>query len=374
MKTTISINLGGSAFTIDDDAYRELKHYLDTLSNHFNREEGGDEIMTDIEARIAEEFSRKRENGIEVISIPMVREIIARMGRVEDLTGEHEEVIIEEPYFARSDAEKEHTRAPKRLYRDPDHAMLAGVAAGLGAYFNVDPSIPRIIFVLLTLFGGSGILIYIILWLVLPEADTPLKQSELRGESPTIKDIEKKFKDMFETGKKKISEIDTTKAKETVTRAAHSTSHAVTKTTATVVRNIARIAGLAVGICITVGSFVAMMALTFFAPFILINSPERYIDFPVSDILTVPLQYVFVFGAYLTLMIPVIFVFLIGLSFLRWKNSIRPGLGFSLFGVWCVALVAVGIVVATGFFNLNYDHDSTRFTPDYRIHLQEKLR
>ncbi len=373
MKTTISINLGGIAFTIDDDAHRELKNYLDTLSNHFKKEEGGDEIMTDIEARIAEEFSRKRESGIEVISIPMVREIIARMGRVEDLTGEYEEVTIKEPYFARSDAEKERTKAPKRLYRDPDHAMLAGVAAGLGAYFNIDPSIPRIIFVLLTLFGGSGILIYIILWLVLPEADTPLKQSELHGESPTIKDIEKKFKDMFETGKKKISKMDTTRAKETVTRAAHTTAHAVTKTTATVVRNVVRIAGLTIGICITIGSFFAMMALTFFAPFILINSPQQYIDFPVSDILTLPMQYILVFGTYLTLIIPLIFVFLIGLSCIRSKNSIRSGLGFGLFGVWCVALVAVGVIVATGFFNLNYGNESGRIFTDYQRPIHNRL-
>lgn len=348
MKTTISINLGGIAFTIDDDAYRELKQYLDALSAHFRKEEEGDEILADIEARIAEEFSRKRESGIEVISIGMVEDIISRMGRVEDLTGEAEGAKIEDPFFARSDREKEKNKGSKRLYRDPDQAILAGVSAGLGAYFNVDPVIPRIIFVCLTIFGGTGILIYIILWLILPEADTPMKQSELRGESPTIKDIEKKFKDMVETGKKKFSEIDTEKARESVKHAAEKTANIVTRSTTTLAHGIVRFVTGVAGIFITIGSFAAMLALTFLAPFMILNSPDRYIDFPISELFTTAMTYVLIGGTFFILFIPALFFFLLGLSLIRFKKSIRPGFGFWMFGIWCVALVAVGVTVATG--------------------------
>ncbi len=345
MKTTISINLGGIAFTIDDDAYRELKKYLDALSNHFNKEEGGDEILTDIEARIAEEFARKRESGIQVISISMVQEIISRMGRIEDLTGEKttetDGVKIEDPYFARTDNER--VKGAKKLYRDPETAMLAGVSSGLAAYFNIDPSIPRLFFVLLTIFGGTGILIYIILWLVLPEADTPLKQSELRGESPTIKDIEKKFKGMFETGKKKISEIDTEKAKESVKHGATVVANTLSHTIRTIVQIIARIIGVIIGIIGTLFSFVGIMALTFFAPFILVNSPERFIDIPVTTILTTSTIYFLVIGAYFCLVIPLLFILLISINILRKKNSITLARGFTLFGLWCAALIMTGI-------------------------------
>lgn len=345
MKTTISINLGGIAFTIDDDAYRELKNYLDALSDHFNKEEGGDEILADIEARIAEECARKRENGIQVISISMVQEIISRMGRIEDLTGEKttetDGVKIEDPYFARTDNER--VKGAKRLYRDPETAMLAGVSSGLAAYFDIDPSIPRIIFVLLTFFGGTGILIYIILWLVLPEADTPLKQSELRGESPTVKDIEKKFKDMVDVGKKKISEIDTEKAKESVRHGASVVANTVSHTIRTIIQIIARIIAVTFGVIGTLFSFIGIMALTFFAPFVLINSPERFIDIPVTTIFTTTTIYFLVIGAYFCLVIPLLFVLLISINILRKKNSITLARGFTLFGLWCAALIMTGI-------------------------------
>jgi len=372
MKTTISINLGGIAFTIDTDAYQELKTYLDALTHHFTHEEGGEEILGDIEARIAEEFARKRDTGIEVVSLSMVQEIITRMGRIEDLTGNTapsvDTVTVEDPYFARTD--KERLKGAKRLYRDPEHAMLAGVSSGLAAYFSIDPSIPRIIFILLTFFGGSGILIYLILWLVLPEADTPLKQSELRGESPTIKDIEKKFKEMFHAGKKKISEIDTHPATKTIIQGAHHMS----TTTRTLAQHIFRIGLRIVGIFLTITSFLAMMIFTFLVPFILINSSAQYIDFPIFNILTIPVQYLLVFGIYFTLSIPAMFIFLIGLGALRSRNLIRPGLGFGLFGIWCIALLTVGAIIATGLLNLKYDQTSFRSISDYTNHFNERIR
>ncbi len=348
MKTTISINLGGIAFTIDDDAYRELKTYLDALSNHFKQEDGGDEILADIEARIAEECARKRENGIQVISISMVQEIISRMGRVEDLTGEKagetDGIKIEEPYFARTDKEK--TKSPKRLYRNPENAMLAGVASGLGAYFNIDPSIPRIAFVLLTLFGGSGIIIYIILWLVLPEADTPLKQSELRGESPTIKDIEKKFKDMVDVGKKKISEIDTEKAKESVKQGFKTTVSTVSRTAGSIGGGLVRVIAIVVGIALIIAGVLSIAGVTIVGTSILFGTSTILLDVaPEIILLEAPIMTTLLVSLWLVAVFPLMFLITIGAA-LAGQRRLKFGFGFALFTIlWIVALSVAGTLV-----------------------------
>lgn len=354
MKTTISINLGGIAFTIDDDAYQELKKYLDALSNHFKKEEGGDEIMADIEARIAEEFARKRENGIEVISIPMVSEIIARMGRVEDLTGEKtaetDGVKIEEPYFARTDNDR--VKGTKRLYRDPETAMLAGVSSGLAAYFDIDPSIPRIVFVLLTLFGGTGILIYIILWLVLPEADTPLKQSELRGESPTIKDIEKKFKNMVDVGKKKISEIDTTKAKESVKQGFKTTVHTVSRTAGSVGHGLVRFVAVVLGIALIIAGISGIAGVTIVGTTALFGTSSLLWDvwnLPIF-VTTVgaPMITTFLIATWCVVSVPLVFLITLGGALVN-NRRITFGFGFGFLGIiWIIALsVALTLILGS---------------------------
>ncbi len=348
MKTTISINLGGIAFTIDDDAYRELKHYLDALSNHFKQEEGGDEILADIEARIAEEFARKREQGIQVISIAMVSEIISRMGRVEDLTGEKttetDGVKIEEPYFARTDNER--TKGAKKLYRDPEHAMLAGVSSGLAAYFNIDPSIPRIIFVLLTLFGGSGLIVYIILWLGLPEADTPLKHSELRGESPTIKDIEKKFKNMVDVGKKKISEIDTKKATESVKHGFKTTVHTVSRTAGSIGTGLVKVIALVVGIALIIAGIASIAGVTIVGTSVLFGTSTILFDVaPEITLLEAPIISALLISLWSVAVIPLIFLTSVGAA-LAGQRRLKFGIGFALLTIlWIIALSVAGTLV-----------------------------
>ncbi len=348
MKTTISINLGGIAFTIDDDAYRELKNYLDALSNHFHKEEGGDEILADIEARIAEEFARKKENGIQVISMSMVSDIISRMGRVEDLTGEKstkaDGVKIEDPYFARTDNER--VKGAKRLYRDPETAMLAGVSSGLAAYFNIDPSIPRIVFVLLTLFGGTGILIYIILWLVLPEADTPLKQSELRGESPTVKDIEKKFKDMVDVGKKKISEIDTTKAKESVKSGFKTTVGAVSRTAGSVGNGLVKVLVIIIGVTLIIAGIASIAGVTIVVTSILFGTSTLLLDIaPEILLLETSILTTLLVSVWSVAIIPLIFLISIGAA-LAGQRKLRFGIGFALLTIlWIIAISVAGTLV-----------------------------
>ena len=155
MKKTFTINISGTIFHIEEDAYEVLQKYLVNLKNHFGAGEEGKEIIADIEARIAEIFTDKSDEK-KVVTLEMVNEVIAMMGTPEDFMEQEdeEEVITSE------------AKRKKRLYRDPEHRVIGGVCGGLGAYFNMDPVIVRIIFVVL-FFGTSGaaLLAYLILWI-----------------------------------------------------------------------------------------------------------------------------------------------------------------------------------------------------------------
>src|SRR5665647_1485244 len=164
MKKTLTINLSGSVFHIDDDAYEKLSAYLNKINRHFGNDADAKEIVEDIEARISEIFSEKIKNGAEVINIDHVEEIIVIMGTPEAISNEEEE--------KEKVSEKRTFRIRgKRLYRDPENRVLGGVCSGLGAYFSVDPVLIRILFVLVFFFPiGSSVLIYLILWIVVPKA------------------------------------------------------------------------------------------------------------------------------------------------------------------------------------------------------------
>ncbi|MFP4025920.1 MAG: PspC domain-containing protein [Thiohalospira sp.] len=197
MKTTITVNLGGLVFHIDDDAYEMLNVYLLAIEKQFSSEEERKDIMTDIETRLAELFSEQLEGKRDVIMKDDVSRVIEILGEPEDFC---EEAPNKEKY-----KKKSYTyQANKRLYRDPDNRVLGGVCGGLGAYFNIDPIVFRIIFILIFFGMGSGLIIYIILWIVIPEALTTAQKLEMRGEPVTIENIKKAVRDEFENVRKNM--------------------------------------------------------------------------------------------------------------------------------------------------------------------------
>ena len=198
MKRTLSINLSGSVFNIDDDAYRLLSDYLNLIEKHFGSEEESKEILSDIEARIAELFKERITDYKQVIIISDVEEIIEIMGQPEEIIdpGDSDQYRGRERYGP---------SGYRRMYRDPDNRILGGVCAGMGAYWGTDPLIIRIIFIIATLIFLSGTIIYLILWIVLPEAKTTAQKLEMRGEPVTISNIGKAVKKEFETIKKKMN-------------------------------------------------------------------------------------------------------------------------------------------------------------------------
>ncbi|NOQ27095.1 MAG: PspC domain-containing protein [Bacteroidales bacterium] len=203
MKTTITINLGGIVFHIDDDAYEMLHTYLIAIEKQFTSDEERLEVMSDIEARLSELFTETLNEKRDVVMKDDVSKVI-------EIMGEPEEFRDEEAKNESSKSNKEskrrrmYNRKSKKMYRDPDNRILGGVCSGLSAYFNVDPIVFRIIFILIALGMGSGLIIYIILWIVIPEASTTAQKLEMRGEAITIENIKKAVREEFENVKSKM--------------------------------------------------------------------------------------------------------------------------------------------------------------------------
>lgn len=175
MKKIININLSGRVIPIEDAAYEKLQNYIESLRRYFAKEEGRDEIINDIESRIAELMSEKVRKGVDAVTEADVNEIITSMGRVEDFEAEEKESATS-ANSSKQSSEPNFTYTAKqskgRLYRDTNDKFIGGVCSGVAAYMNVDPAIVRILFAIIT-FGGFGIgfLAYIILWMVLPPKD-----------------------------------------------------------------------------------------------------------------------------------------------------------------------------------------------------------
>jgi phage shock protein PspC (stress-responsive transcriptional regulator) len=194
MKITVSVNLGGYSFNIDEDAYAELKRYLKNLELHFAGEESSSEILSDIETRMAELFRTRMTGYKQVITIADVNEVITILGTPEDISDNE----------SKSNRDKFSSPGYHRMYRDPDHRIIGGVCAGMGAYWNTDPVILRVIFAALTIAGGLGVLVYLILYVVLPEAKTTAQKIEMKGEPVNIHNIKESVKKEFENVRKNM--------------------------------------------------------------------------------------------------------------------------------------------------------------------------
>ena len=191
MKKTLTVNLGGTVFHIDEDAYRLLDNYLSNLKIHFRKEAGTDEIIDDIERRISELFAEKLTAGSQVITITDVEEVIARMGKPEDMEAENDS----EPSVGNATR----TTIHRRLYRNPDDKLLGGVISGMAAYLGWDVTLLRLLLLVVLICGvGTLIPVYIVCWLVIPEARTAAEKLSMRGEAVTVENIGKTVTDGFE--------------------------------------------------------------------------------------------------------------------------------------------------------------------------------
>ena len=200
MNKVTNINLGGYPFTIDDDAFQLLDSYLKRLERHFQGSVGFEDIMHDIESRMAELMTDSMA-GRKIITSKDVNHAIETMGQPEQLgdEGDSTESTHERMH---------HTTRTKRLYRDPENKVVAGVCSGVAAYMGIDdPLWVRLLFVASVLVAGFGILPYIILWIVLPEAKTSGDRLSMHGEPVNINSIANKIQEDLTDLGKKISDL-----------------------------------------------------------------------------------------------------------------------------------------------------------------------
>jgi phage shock protein PspC (stress-responsive transcriptional regulator) len=178
MKKVITANIGGFCFVVEEDAYAHMDRYLNSFRASISNKQDIAEIMEDIEARSAEIFHENLKAPQQVVDMKLVHKVIAQLGYPEGVTPSEAQTSAETTY-----------KAPKRLFRDPDNTMLGGVCSGLAAYFDVDITLIRVIFLVALIAGGASFWIYIIMWIVVPKANTIAEKLQMRGEAVTADNI-----------------------------------------------------------------------------------------------------------------------------------------------------------------------------------------
>ncbi|MBK7270693.1 MAG: PspC domain-containing protein [Flavobacteriales bacterium] len=194
MKKTLTANISGTVFHIEEDAYAKLQRYLDTVRAQFSGSDGRDEIMADIESRIAELFT-ERLVGRQVVTIDDVDHVIATMGQPEDYVGEDRDTAGQTEASGANPGTK-NTAGQRRLMRDTEDSWVGGVLSGSAAYFGTEALWLRIAFIVFICLGwGTPIFLYLLLWILVPRATTPAEKLQMRGEPVTVENIRRVFEE-----------------------------------------------------------------------------------------------------------------------------------------------------------------------------------
>ena len=350
MKKTFTINISGSIFHIDDDAFEKLQRYLQMLNRHFGSALEGQEILQDIEARIAELLIERTGNKVEVVTDSMVDEVIARMGKAEDFMESDDEQPSATPGAGDATLASDQP-IRRRLYRDGDNRVLAGVCSGMGAFFNMDPVILRVIFFLLFfIIGPFNILLYAILWISVPKAKTTAQRLEMKGKEATISNIEKSIKEEVKEVGESYNKFMNSPEYDHGTSRMNRLGDVVGSTLKVVLRVIVLLFGIFLilfAIVSIVGFIITMFTGNSFMQASCFNfawdsniSMSNVINHIVStgayDILMIAI--LFLVG------IPILVLLFIGIKLLfRFKTNNRL-IGQGTFAVWLLALIALVIV------------------------------
>ncbi|TPE42880.1 PspC domain-containing protein [Pontibacter mangrovi] len=448
MKKNISINLQGIIFQIEEDGYEQLSRYLASIRTYFSNYEGHEEIVADIEARIAEIFSGRVSPAKQVITQEDVQYLIVRMGNVTDF--EVEEALEEEAYTSGSAgtgaaAGPEAAQAaagPKKLYRDlnnkviagvssgianylsidplwirlffvllvllgiasagisaatgviiyvvlwiampesavlpetkvrklfrdPDDKKLAGVSSGIAKYFGIDVAVVRLLFLISIFLGGFGIIAYIVLWIAMPEAVTLTERMQMQGDPVTLAGIERTLKDNLNMRDSNGEESTLAKLILLPIRLVAQVINWLGRALGPVLAFLVTLIRISAGVILLVVSIGLTIALftTFFVSLGLVDEAQ-YVnlgDFPASVFLGGFPRLGLVAGFFVGL-IPLLLLIVLGLSLLIKRTFMKPIVGWSMFGVWLVALFTMiaTIVMFSGNFRRTGEVVTTKTVP-----------
>ena len=328
MNKTVNINLASTFFHIDENAYQILERYLRKLKEGFKDTAGGEEIMQDIEARIAELFQDLKTNPDYVINTADVEKVI-------EIMGEPETVLSEE------DINTSQEKIHRKLYRDPEDKYIGGIAAGLGHYFKIDATWIRLIWLFLALFsGGVFTLIYILFWILVPLAKTTGDLLRMKGEPVNIATIKKKIKEEFDDVTTKIKDLDYEKAGSTLKKKSKNFFQFLENLIRKIPSIILKLIGL-VFLLISISSIFAL----FIGSFVLLGLGNLLLPFQFVDLGVFPDSF-WRIALILVVLIPFIFLFSLGIRLLRGVSSrIGSVSRLVLFSLW---IIAIGALVFTG--------------------------
>ncbi|WP_299781793.1 PspC domain-containing protein [uncultured Formosa sp.] len=334
MNKTVNINLAGTFFHIDEDAYQKLQRYLDAIKRSFTDSQGRSEILADIEARIAELFSERVKHDKQVISSNEVEDVISIMGQPEDY-------LVDDEIFEDEPIAKPRSKSVKKLYRDTSNSYIGGVASGMGHYLGIDAIWIRLIWVLLSLGSvGTFILIYVLFWILVPEALTTAEKLTMTGEPVNISNIEKKIKKGFEDVSDTVKNVDYEKYGSKVKSSSKSFFDTIGDIFMFILKLFAKFIGIiliVIGAVTIFGLLISLISLgssSFFHPW--------WMDYPDAVNTTGLPLWLGSLMVFFSVGIPFFFVLYLGLKILiNNLKSIGKVAKFTLLGIWLISLIGL---------------------------------
>ncbi len=327
MKKTIPITIAGQLFYIEEDAYEQLVTYLHSVKNHFAGLPEHEEIVSDIEGRIAEQFLEGRPAAADkIVTLDQVKKLVEAMGRPQDFDDR------EEPGPKASQAPEPPRQ--RKLYRNPQDAVIAGVASGLAAYFGIDPVLMRIIFIALAFLHGVGILAYLIFWLIMPEAKTASEQLQMQGKPVTLESVK-------EAVKEKKEEVKNSGSLRRIITFPFTVAGTIIRFT---INTIFPLLGRIIGAIITAGTIVLLGLLTYAAISVPLNLREPYVDFPWREAISGVTLYAGLAAGYLAIAIPLVFLLLLGITLAARRNKFGTTPSLTLIAIWFVSAVTAAAI------------------------------
>lgn len=332
MEKTTHIRINATSFQLTETAYQKLNTYLEKLKSYFAHENDSNEIIRDIESRIAEKLTEK---GTSIITETEISNILSEIGDTSQFDQTTEDHSSQLPQ----------TQGQRKLYRDTDDVVIMGVASGIAAYFNIDPVYVRTAFVISIFFGGLGIALYVILSLLVPPAESASQKLEMRGVAVTIDSISRTIKDR----------ADEVKSRGTFTKIVLLPITILGVLSRFLHRRLLPLTGKILGFGIIVCSFLATLGLTGLLTTIAVNWDK--IDIPLRELISHTLLWTDISAMYIAVIIPLLFILVLGYKLAgRRAQTFGSAVGFGLVGVWCLAVI---VVAAT----------TTRIVNDYSVQM-----
>ncbi|CAG4988638.1 hypothetical protein DYBT9275_00127 [Dyadobacter sp. CECT 9275] len=446
MKKTISINIGGVIFHIEEDGYEKLKNYLTSIQRYFASFADSKEIVSDIEARVAERFwNKQKSDGKQVISLEDVEELITAMGTVadfeaieqaEDILADPLETAREETFTAQeepkaySEPKAEAKKQPaassrklfrdlrrkliggvaaglanyftidpiwvrlaflfavvglpagsgmldfgnagdlagvsgfavliyiamwiafpgsltleedatvKKFYRDPDRKVVSGVAAGVASYFGIDLGVVRFLWVLSILLFGTGVIIYIVLGVIAPSANTLTEKMEMQGEPITLSNIESNIKQSLDPDAKAGEEHIVSKILLLPFRAIALIIGALGK----LLKGLGPVVRILIGVILVGFSSISLLTLVVGSAIALgLMNSVQFDNLPVPFMIFQELPGSLILSGILVAAIPLVFLLLLGLTLLSNKKIVSGTVWLTLAGLWIVGIIGATI-------------------------------